>query len=78
MEIEQLRDHVVKVDEEYRHLATKHRGCEEKLEKLEHRFYLTEAEKLEKAMLKKQKLQLKDKMQEILNRYKGELAEQEA
>ncbi len=78
MENEQLRDHVVKVDEEYRHLATRHRGCDEKLEKLEHRFYLTEAEKLEKVLLKKQKLQLKDKMQGILNRYKGALAEHKA
>ncbi len=74
MEDQRLRDHALSVDEEYRHLLLKHRGCEEKLDKLEHRFYLTDAEKLEKTNLKKQKLQLKDRMQEILNKYKEELA----
>lgn len=74
MEDQKLRDHASRVDEEFRHLAQKHRGCEEKLERLEHRFYLTDAEKLEITTLKKQKLQLKDRMQEILNRYRGELA----
>jgi hypothetical protein len=76
MEDQKLRDHALKVDDEYRHLFQKHRGCEDKLERLEHHFYLSDAEKLEKTNLKKQKLQLKDRMQEILNKYKGELAGQ--
>lgn len=78
MEDQKLRDHVLKVDEEYRHLAEKHKGCEDRLERLEHRFYLSDTEKLEKINLKKQKLLLKDRMQEILNKFKGELAEQKA
>jgi len=76
MEGQELRDHVLRTNDEYRHLWLKHKGCEEKLEKLEHRFYLTDSEKLEETILKKQKLQLKDRMQEILHRYREDLAGQ--
>ena len=50
---------------EYRELVETHRLCEEKLDKLNDRHFLSESERVEAVQLKKQKLALKDRMAEI-------------
>ena len=70
-----LRDHVLQTDEKFRQLATKHQELDTRLHQLSHHHYLSGAEQLEQATLKKRKLQLKDRMEDILRRYRSVAAE---
>ena len=53
-------------DEEYHDLAAKHHELDERLSQLTAKHYLSEPEQLEEATLKKRKLQLKDRMEDII------------
>jgi uncharacterized protein len=57
-------------DAEYKELAARHRDLEQRLHELSHRHYLSEPEKVEEVTLKKQKLQLKDRMEDIVRRHR--------
>ncbi len=63
---QQLRENLLRTDEEFRRLAAQHRDLEARLGELSRQLYRTGQEELEKATLKKRKLQLKDRMEEIL------------
>ena len=56
-------------DEEYHDLATRHHELDERLSQLTAKQYLSEPEQLEEATLKKRKLQIKDRMEDILRRH---------
>lgn len=56
-------------DDEYRRLADRHHSYEERLRELRGKLFLTDDEKIEEVNLKKQKLQLKDRMEAIARRY---------
>jgi uncharacterized protein YdcH (DUF465 family) len=51
--------------EELDRLSEKHKKCDTRLAELRARLFLTEEEKVEEVVLKKQKLMLKDKMEAI-------------
>jgi len=51
--------------EELERLSEKHRKCDTRLTELRSRLFLTEEEKVEEVVLKKQKLMLKDRMEAI-------------
>ena len=51
--------------EELERLSEKHRKCDLRLNELRSRLFLTEEEKVEEVVLKKQKLMLKDRMEAI-------------
>jgi uncharacterized protein YdcH (DUF465 family) len=55
-------------DEEYLDLAAKHHELDERLSQLTAKHYLSEPEQLEEATLKKRKLQLKDRMEDLRRR----------
>ncbi len=55
-------------DVEYQELAARHRELETRLTELAGKPYLSEPEQLEEATIKKRKLQLKDRMQDIVRR----------
>ena len=57
-------------DDEFRQLATKHKELEHRLSELAHKSYLSEPEHVEEATLKKRKLQLKDRMEDITRRFR--------
>jgi uncharacterized protein YdcH (DUF465 family) len=56
-------------DEEYRRLAEKHRSYESRLTELQGKLFLSDDEKVEEVKLKKQKLQIKDRMEAIARRH---------
>jgi uncharacterized protein YdcH (DUF465 family) len=66
----QLRDLLLQSDQEFRELAFKHHELDGRLHELSSRTYLTESEQVEEVQLKKRKLQLKDRMEGILQRHR--------
>ena len=63
-----LKEVLLQSDEEFNHLAAKHHELEDRLHELTAKHYLSEPEQLEEATLKKRKLQLKDRMEDIRRR----------
>jgi len=51
---------------EYKNLLEQHRSLEARLNELSTRIYLSDNEKVEEVTLKKKKLALKDRMQELM------------
>ena len=65
----QLRDLLVKENDEYRQLLQEHHGYESRLDALNGKVFLSDQEKTESARLKKEKLRLKDRMAGIARQY---------
>jgi len=65
-----LRTLLLQTDEEFRQLATSHQEMETRLQDLSNKSYLSQPEQIEQVTLKKRKLQLKDRMEDILRRYR--------
>ena len=65
-----LKELLMQTDEEFHELAAKHHQLEDRLDQLTRKPYLSEPERLEAVTLKKQKLQLKDRMEGILRRHR--------
>jgi uncharacterized protein YdcH (DUF465 family) len=64
----QLREQLLQTDEEFNRLAVQHHELEGRLHELTAKLYLSEPEQIEEVTLKKRKLQLKDRMEDILRR----------
>jgi uncharacterized protein YdcH (DUF465 family) len=60
------RELLLQTDEEFHQLAAKHQELEDRLNQLTAKSYLSEPEQVEQVTLKKRKLQLKDRMEDIL------------
>jgi uncharacterized protein len=58
-------------NQEYRSLFDEHRSLEGRLIELSSHRYLSDTEQMEEVTLKKKKLALKDKMQELLRTFKS-------
>jgi uncharacterized protein YdcH (DUF465 family) len=69
-----LRDDLLDRDEEYRQLEAQHHEYETRLGALASKAVLSDEEQLEETMLKKKKLQLKDRMHQIARRYRESAA----
>ena len=76
METLDIKEHLLQSSEEFRRLAQKHTNYKEELEKLLHRGYLSEEEKVEEVILKKKKLQVKDQMEIMIQKYRQQAAGQ--
>jgi uncharacterized protein YdcH (DUF465 family) len=68
-EAQDLKHLLLETNEEYRQLATKHHELDDRLHELTSKHYLSDNEQLEEVTIKKRKLQLKDKMENILRMY---------
>jgi uncharacterized protein YdcH (DUF465 family) len=69
---DELKAHLMATSEEFRAMAAQHARLHQQLEELEAKARLTEAEQVEEQRLKKQKLRLKDQMNQILARHKAQ------
>ncbi len=65
-----LRELLLQTDAEFNQLAARHHELEDRLHELTAKHYLSEPEQLEEVNLKKRKLQLKDRMEDILRRHR--------
>ena len=65
-----IKELLMQTDEEFHQLAAQHHQLEDRLNQLTSKSYLSEPEQLESVTLKKQKLQLKDRMEDILRRHR--------
>jgi uncharacterized protein YdcH (DUF465 family) len=63
-----LKERLMASDHEYRELSTRHHELDERLHELSSRHFLTEPEQVEESQIKKQKLRLKDRMEDIVRR----------
>jgi uncharacterized protein YdcH (DUF465 family) len=70
--VQELKALLLKTDEEYRQLSARHQELDDRLHELSVKPYLSDPEQVEEVKLKKQKLQLKDKMEDILRRHRAE------
>ena len=66
-----LKELLLQTDEEFHQLAAKHHELEDRLHELTAKQYLSGPERLEEVNLKKRKLQLKDRMENILRQRRG-------
>jgi uncharacterized protein YdcH (DUF465 family) len=69
--VQELKELLLKTDEEFRQLATQHHELDDRLHELSSKTYLSEPEQVEEITLKKRKLLLKDRMEDILRRHRG-------
>lgn len=70
-----LKELLFKTDEEFHNLAEKHQQLESRLHELTAKHYLSEPEQVEEVTLKKRKLQLKDRMEDILRRHRQDMGQ---
>ena len=70
--VQELKELLLKTDEEFRQLATQHHELDDRLHELSGKAYLSQPEQVEEVTLKKRKLHLKDRMEDILRRHRGE------
>ena len=68
-----LKDVLLRTDEEFSTLAAKHHELDDRLHQLTAKPYLSEPEQVEEVNLKKRKLQLKDRMEDILRRHRDQV-----
>ena len=69
---DELKAHVMATDGEFRSLAERHAEYHQQLEALEAKAHLSLADEAEEHRLKKQKLYLKDQMNQIMARYRAQ------
>jgi len=69
-QLQNLKELLLQTDEEFNSLAAKHHELEDRLNQLSSKSYLSQPEQIEEVNLKKQKLQLKDRMENILRRHR--------
>jgi uncharacterized protein YdcH (DUF465 family) len=67
--LEDLKRTLSECNDEYRKLQTEHASCESRLQELQGKAVLDDAERIESINIKKQKLHLKDRMEAILRQH---------
>lgn len=72
-ETQDLKHLLLETNDEYRQLAAKHHELDDRLHELSSKHYLNDHEQFEEVNLKKRKLQLKDKMEEIARMHRNDL-----
>jgi len=69
---DELKAHLMATSDEFRDLAAQHNRLHKQLEDLESKEHLSDQELIEESHLKKQKLRVKDQMNELLARNRAQ------
>ena len=70
MKEEEIKEHLMSSNPEFRRLVEEHKQHEGRLQELLNRHHMTDNDHLEEIQLKKKKLQLKDQMNEMISKFK--------
>lgn len=70
MKEQEIVEFLKKENEEFRRLSEEHRNLDEFLVEIDSRRYLTPEEEIERKNIQKQKLLRKDRMAELIRKYK--------
>jgi uncharacterized protein YdcH (DUF465 family) len=76
MKEEEIKEHLVSENPEFRRLCDEHKEYEGRLNELLTRHHMTEHDHLEEIELKKKKLHLKDQMNSMISKFRSELSHQ--
>jgi uncharacterized protein YdcH (DUF465 family) len=68
-EAQEVKNLLLRDSEQYRQLAERHHELDDRLHQLTQRYYLSASEQVEEVVLKKQKLALKDQMEQMVRGY---------
>ena len=68
-ETQEVKGLLLQSHDQYRRLAEQHHQLDDRLHELTQRLYLSDSEQFEEVTLKKKKLSLKDRMEEIAREY---------
>ena len=70
-ESQELKEFLLQTDEEFRSLSSTHKELDRRLTEIAAKNYPSVDEQREEATIKKRKLQLKDRMEDILRRHRA-------
>ena len=70
-EAQEVKNFLLQSDQQFRQLAEQHHQLDDRLHQLIEKHYLSETEQVEEVTLKKKKLQLKDRMEDIRRNRQG-------
>ena len=76
MKEEEIKDHLMSANPEFRRLVEEHKLYEGQLNELHSRHHLSDQDHIEEVRLKKKKLQLKDQMNSLIQKFRSELSHQ--
>ena len=76
MKEEDIKEHLMSENPEFRRLLEEHKQHEGRLDELLARHHMTEHDHLEEIQLKKKKLHLKDQMNAMISKFRHELSHQ--
>lgn len=68
-DIQELKDHLLKIDPNFRQLVSEHHELDVKIQHLTHQSFLSPPQQVEEVSLKKQKLKLKDQIEERIRQH---------
>ena len=68
-EAQEVKNLLLQQDDQYRQLAEQHHQLDHRLHELTDKHYLSTSEQIEEVTLKKRKLALKDRMEEMAREY---------
>ena len=71
---EELKAHLMATSNQFRQLADQHAGYKRQLEEIEAKPHVTPEDDVEEHRIKKLKLHVKDQMNQMLARYKEQMA----
>lgn len=73
MKEKEIKEMLLKKNNDFRKAVELHRECEKKLDDLKKKSWLSTKEEIQERELKKKKLSLKDKMYRMISEYKNSL-----
>ena len=76
MKEEEIKDHLISSNPDFRRLVEEHKHYEGRLQELHRQNHMTDHDHLEEIQLKKKKLHLKDQMNALISKYRDELSHQ--
>jgi uncharacterized protein YdcH (DUF465 family) len=76
MKEEEIKEHLMSANPDFRRLVEEHKQYEGQLEALLNRHHMSDQDHLEEVRLKKKKLQLKDQMNSMIQKFRTEPSHQ--